>query len=112
MAQQRETAMQRIQVGVVGLVMVLLFVSLANMVLDRAAETELAEGGVADPALVEAAEGEEDIPEEPLAELGAAPVVETEADAKAKADAEALEAAPEQNNVQTTDAPPPADIAE
>ena len=35
MVEQRQSAMQRIQVGLIGLVVVLLFVSLANMVLDR-----------------------------------------------------------------------------
>jgi hypothetical protein len=85
MVEGRDTAIQRIQVGVIGLVVVLLFVSLANMVLDRAADTELASGVSAEAASAEAGAQDANLPDEPLAELGAAPVVETDAaDAAAK----------------------------
>ncbi len=75
MLQGKGAVMQRIQVGLTGLVVVLLFVSLANMLLDSAAETELA-GAPAGPTLVGA--GDVKSPGEPLAELGAAPVVEAD----------------------------------
>lgn len=75
MVEPRQSAMQRIQVGLIGLVVVLLFVSLANMVLDRVADapsvTEMpGQGGLA--ADVEA------VPDEPLAELGVTPVAKEE----------------------------------
>lgn len=72
MVEPRQSAMQRIQVGVVGLVVVLLFVSLANMVLDRVT------GG---PSLTEASGSVGDkteVPDEPLAELGVTPVATEE----------------------------------
>jgi hypothetical protein len=77
MAQKRESVMQRIQVGVVGMVVVLLFVSLANMVMDRAVEN----GDVAGPATEQLEKGEK-VPDEPLAELGVAPVVDAGAEVK------------------------------
>jgi len=107
MAQTRGIAMQRIQIGGAGLVIVLLFVSLASMVLNKADEggtaTTAAAGEGENDALVGAITTDEETPDEPLADLGVTPVVESEADAKAKVQAEALEAAPEQNNVETTE---------
>ena len=107
MVQTRDVSMQRIQIGVVGLVIVLLFVSLASMLLNRAPEggtaTAVAAGEGDNDALVGAITADEVAPDEPLADLGVTPVVESEADAKAKVQAEALEAAPEQNNVETTE---------
>lgn len=82
MVEQRQSAMQRIQVGLIGLVVVLLFVSLANMVLDRV-------GG--DPGLAAisggagAATDKDGVPDEPLAELGIAPVANGPETAKALA---------------------------
>lgn len=80
MAEQKQSAMQRIQVGLVGLVLVLLFVSLANMVLDRVSDgpsvTATADG---QPAVTES----EPIPDEPLAELGVTPVAKDEETSKA-----------------------------
>lgn len=96
MVEQRQSAMQRIQVGLVGLVVVLLFVSLANMVLDRvtggADKAALPEGSVA------AAE-KETPPDEPLAELGVTPVAKDDSEAKALDEAA-------QNNRQIPDAVP------
>lgn len=72
MVEPRQSALQRIQVGLVGLVVVLLFVSIANMVLDRVA------GG---PSISEApglTENEAALPDEPLAELGVTPVASEE----------------------------------
>ncbi len=79
MAQKRESALQRIQVGVVGLVIVLLFVSLANMVMDRAFVGDAS----TDSSLSKAA-SKESVPDEPLAELGVAPVVDSDKEAKSK----------------------------
>ena len=75
MVEQRQSAMQRIQVGLVGLVVVLLFVSLANMVLDRVTDAPQ-DGSV----VSEAATGIDDevTPDEPLAELGVTPVTNEE----------------------------------
>lgn len=95
MVEQRQSAMQRIQVGVVGLVVVLLFVSLANMVLDRV--TGGADAGTASNGQISASDGEA-MPDEPLAELGVTPVAKDDESAKA------LEA-PAQNIRQV---PPPA----
>ena len=79
MAFKRESALQRIQVGVVGLVIVLLFVSLANMLIDSAIMSDVgSERGLPETIFTEKA------PDEPLAELGVAPVVDTEGDAKLK----------------------------
>lgn len=80
MVEQRQSAMQRIQVGVIGLVVVLLFVSLANMVLDRVTGGQTA-GTVPDSSAV-AVDGEA-LPDEPLAELGVTPVAKDDEAAKA-----------------------------
>jgi len=80
MVEQRQSAMQRIQVGVIGLVVVLLFVSLANMVLDRVTGGQTA-GAVSDSEAV-AVEGEA-LPDEPLAELGVTPVAKDDEASKA-----------------------------
>ena len=71
MVQQRQSAVQRIQVGVVGLVIVLLFVTLASMVLDRVRPAPQA-GGMPGAAPLTAGNGA--TPAEPLAELGVTPV--------------------------------------
>jgi hypothetical protein len=81
MVEQRISALQRIQVGLVGLVIVLLFVSLANMVIDRVAEPSpsptqevTAQGGVTG---TEIASQPESPKAEPLADLGVAPATPT-----------------------------------
>lgn len=71
MVEPRQSAMQRIQVGLIGLVVVLLFVSLANMVLDRVANGP-------DAGATPVAADQEALPDEPLAELGVAPVAKDE----------------------------------
>lgn len=78
MVEQRQTALQRIQVGLVGLVVVLLFVSLANMVLDRVTDAPSVseapgqlKSGTSNPSELE-------MPAEPLAELGVTPVAKEE----------------------------------
>lgn len=72
MVEPRQSAMQRIQVGLVGLVVVLLFVSLANMVLDRVA------GGSPSGEAPGMTENKAVLPDEPLAELGVTPVASEE----------------------------------
>lgn len=79
MVEQRQSATQRIQVGVIGLAVVLLFVSLANMVLDRVTGGQSASERPNSEAI--AAEGEP-LPDEPLAELGITPVAKEEEVAK------------------------------
>lgn len=80
MVEQRQSAMQRIQVGLVGLVVVLLFVSLANMVLDRVSDGQ--QTSVTTDGGTIAAETDE-TPDEPLAELGVTPVAKDDETAKA-----------------------------
>ena len=60
MARSNESAIKRLQVGLVGLIVVLLFVSVASMILD----------GAKDPS-----DGKS-VSEEPLVELGVTPVVQ------------------------------------
>ena len=85
MARSNESAIQRLQVGLVGLIVVLLFVSVASMILDGADEP-------AKTAAAQSAAGTENgkaANEEPLVELGVTPVV------------------PEQPEKQTTAQPAP-----
>lgn len=93
MAEQKQSAIQRIQVGLVGLVVVLLFVTLANMVLDRVSDGPQS-GAMPDatPLIVD----KDKTPDEPLAELGVTPVAkETDAERAAKDTAKApLSSAP------------------
>ena len=72
MVEPRQSAMQRIQVGLIGLVVVLLFVSLANMVLDRVT------GGPSVSGVAGMTENTSEVPDEPLAELGVTPVATEE----------------------------------
>ncbi len=79
MVEQRQSALQRIQVGLVGLVVVLLFVSLANMVLDRVTDARPVSeapgmSGSSNPGSVT-----QEAPAEPLAELGVTPVAKEDA---------------------------------
>jgi len=71
MVEQRQSAIQRIQVGLVGLVIVLLFVTLANMVLDRVSKS--AQMGGSSGAVTVRGDAKK-TPDEPLAELGVTPV--------------------------------------
>lgn len=73
MVEQRQSAMQRIQVGLIGLVVVLLFVSLATMVLERVADVPTGAGTVSTSVIVEEPD-KAGVPDEPLAELGVTPV--------------------------------------
>jgi hypothetical protein len=79
MVEPRQSAMQRIQVGVIGLVVVLLFVSLANMVLDRVTGGSQVDAPLNGEVV---AAGQEAMPDEPLAELGVTPVAKDDETAK------------------------------
>ena len=77
----RQDTMQRIQVGVVGLVAILLLVSVANFVIQRASDQQTAVEEIqaeADTDLPASATAEEEAPAEPLAELGITPAAEPE----------------------------------
>ncbi len=70
MPEIKSSAMKRIQVGVIGLVVVLLFVSLANMALDRAIKDD----NDANAPTIGTTDGDPvKKRDEPLAELGVAP---------------------------------------
>jgi hypothetical protein len=77
--EQKQSAIQRIQVGVVGLVVVLLFVTLATMVLDRVSDSPQAPGTMDATAITET---KKQTPDEPLAELGVTPVAKDESATK------------------------------
>jgi hypothetical protein len=77
--EQKQSAIQRIQVGVVGLVVVLLFVTLATMVLDRVSDSPQTAGTTDAAAITEA---KDETPDEPLAELGVTPVAKDESATK------------------------------
>jgi hypothetical protein len=72
MARTNESAVQRIQVGVLGLLAVLLFVYIANLIVERAVSTSAPA-----PGANQQVGGKADTPkDEPLAELGVTPAVE------------------------------------
>jgi hypothetical protein len=81
MARPTQSAMQRIQVGLIGLLVVLLFASIANMIIDRAGRK--ADGSRNDNAIT-VGKSPEITKDEPLAELGVTPVVGGEAQPKAQ----------------------------
>jgi hypothetical protein len=80
MVESRQSAMQRIQVGVIGLVVVLLFVSLATMVLDRVNSGTDTAAAPEDRSVDNA---QMSPPDEPLAELGVTPIAKDDAAEKA-----------------------------
>jgi hypothetical protein len=80
MARTTESAVQRLQVGLVGLLVVLLFVSLANMLMDRADSPETP----AEQAEAAKQGGDDATPDQPPVEIGVTPVMPEQADPKAK----------------------------
>jgi hypothetical protein len=79
MARTTESAMQRLQVGLLGLLVVLLFVSLASMLsggTDEKSKTSASAGGI--PA--GASDETKKTPDEPPVELGVTPVVPEQPD--------------------------------
>jgi hypothetical protein len=82
MIHPRESTLQRIQVGLIGLVIVLLFVSVADMALDKAIDsTPPASGGGVTGTEI-ASEPKQNAGQ-PLAELGSAVAIEPGETAKA-----------------------------
>jgi hypothetical protein len=81
MARPTQSAIQRIQVGLIGLLVVLLFVSIANMIIDRAGREP---DGSRSSSAASAAKSPEVTKDEPLAELGVTPVVGGDAQPKAE----------------------------
>jgi hypothetical protein len=81
MIHPRESTLQRIQVGLIGLVIVLLFVSIANMALDKAIDNAptTSGGGVTGTEIASEPKNQ------PLAELGGAAVLPANATTKAPA---------------------------
>lgn len=75
MVRSNESAIQRLQVGLVGLLAVLVFVSIASMILNRAGGD--AQNNAAQEAAKTAGQGSNNISSEddPLVELGVTPVV-------------------------------------
>jgi predicted lipid-binding transport protein (Tim44 family) len=69
-----QSAVQRIQVGLIGLVIVLLFVSIANVMSDRTSSAAAGSPQAKVNAAADAAKSEQR-QDEPLAELGVAPAV-------------------------------------
>src|SRR5690554_8015306 len=80
----RRDTMHRVQVGIIGLVSVLLLVAAANFVLQRASDeqsaTEVDQAEAANDAQKTLEKEESAAPSEPLAELGVTPTREREAD--------------------------------
>lgn len=81
MVRSNESAIQRIQVGVLGLLVVLVFVYIANFILDRVRSEGAAAEAVGAPVAGEGSKPKD----EPLAELGVTPVVEEAPEAKQEA---------------------------
>jgi hypothetical protein len=79
MARNTESAVQRLQVGLVGLFVVLLFVSLASMLIDRADSP----GKSAEQQAEAAKQGGEAVPDQPPVEIGVTPVMPEQSDTKA-----------------------------
>jgi hypothetical protein len=81
MARGTDSAIQRLQVGLVGLLVVLLFVSVANMLSNGAGiDTK---SGSAEQSQTGQKVGKDAVIDEPLGELGVTPVLPEEADKQA-----------------------------
>jgi hypothetical protein len=74
MAHTNESAVQRLQVGLVGLLVVLLFVSIASMILNRAGSVEKTVAEVEAAKTGGSVNGKAET-EDPMVELGVTPVV-------------------------------------
>lgn len=72
MARSNESALQRIQVGVLGLLAVLLFVYIANLILERVPSDPAVPAASGQPSISDDSKSKD----EPLAELGVTPVVD------------------------------------
>jgi hypothetical protein len=85
MGRSSESAVQRIQVGVLGLLAVLLFVYIANLIVDRVVPDQGSAIGANEQVQAPADQPKD----EPLAELGVTPVVEETPENAAKAEPQA-----------------------
>jgi len=81
MARSNESALQRIQVGVLGLLAVLLFVYIANLILERVPDDPAVPTENGPPSVADGTKSKD----EPLAELGVTPVVDGDQAANGKA---------------------------
>jgi hypothetical protein len=102
MVSQRKSALQRIQVGAVGLIGVLGFVTLANFMIDRSflpgnAETKMQVNGQQN--------GNPKPSDEPLAEIGVAPTVEGEQNAEQNMQPKPLQRSGQRPQIQRAPAP-------
>ena len=82
----RRDTMHRVQVGIIGLVSVLLLVAAANFVLQRASDEQSATEVVQAEAQKTLEKEESSAPSEPLAELGVTPTRVREGDKSAPAE--------------------------
>lgn len=88
----RQDSLQRIQVGVIGLVAVLLLVSVVNFVFQRASDEESAIEAIQAETIDSSrglAEVEEELPAEPLADIGITPAPAVEEEVIPETDIEA-----------------------
>ena len=95
---RRERTVQRLQIGITGIVMMILLVGLASIIQNRAAETD----ATTVPAAAPTTEPTQAAPQnDPLVEAGVVPDLPAEPSATPNA-------APTSRTQTTTDAPPPA----
>lgn len=95
---RRERTVQRLQIGITGIVMMILLVGLASIIQNRAAETD----ATTVPAAAPTTEPTQAAPQnDPLVEAGVVPDLPAEPSATPNA-------APTSRLQNTTDAPPPA----
>ena len=95
---RRERTVQRLQIGITGIVMMILLVGLASIIQNRAAETD----ATTVPAAAPTTEPKQAAPQnDPLVEAGVVPDLPAEPSATPNA-------APTSRPQTTTDAPPPA----
>ncbi|MFT4893233.1 MAG: hypothetical protein ACJA1G_000700 [Qipengyuania sp.] len=95
---RRERTVQRLQIGITGIVMMILLVGLASIIQNRAAETD----ATTVPAAAPTTEPTQAAPQnDPLVEAGVVPDLPAEPSATPNA-------APTSGPQTTTDAPPPA----
>jgi hypothetical protein len=78
----RSEVLQRLQVGAIGLIAVLLFVTIANVIVDNAADEESGLAKAQPEAVIDGIAEAATPPQEPLVELGVAPATPSEEPAK------------------------------
>ena len=93
----RQERMHRLQIGVVGIVMIMLLIALADIISGRAQETQANAVPEAAPTVVAS---EASAPSDPLADAGVVPALPVEPSAAASGS----------GNAPTTDVPPPTSV--